>query len=592
MTYSEFGRRLETHLARLRVLFDNTSDSERTSAARLARRITTEGPMHKLSQRWFLLALVLACVANVALAPAALGQIQIAPAPQSVAEIESVIERATRLESEQRWGEALSIYEEALREHPDHSTLGNRHNLAKIHYDLTRRYNDSSFVRAISTLDEKQALGMYSEVLVKVETHYVAAPNWNALVSRGTQDLQIALYQKQFAGQHLAGKSRAELDEFSQTIGRWQAERNIQTRQQAVDTVAALANFAQQRLGIPRSAATLEYTCAAIGALDAYSAFLTSDQLTDVYSQIEGNFVGLGIELKADDGALLIVDVINGSPAQRAGIRKNDRIIEVDGQPTSKFSTDQAADLLQGPEGSSCQVVLKNDAGQTRQLTVRREHVEVPSVDDVKIVDRDFGIGYLKLTCFQKTTSRDLDAALWKLHREGMRSLIIDLRRNPGGLLTASVEVADKFVDDGVIVSTRGRSPLEDYNYTAHRAGTWRVPLVVLIDGESASASEIFAGAIRDHRRGTIVGQRSYGKGSVQGIFPLSIAGSGVRLTTAKFFSPNGHPINMVGVQPDNVVQVAAKPAAAGALDAASDLLSDSVLNAGIQAARRQTAQR
>jgi carboxyl-terminal processing protease len=184
-----------------------------------------------------------------------------------------------------------------------------------------------------------------------------------------------------------------------------------------------------------------------------------------------------------------------------------------------------------------------------------------------------------------------------KLHREGMKSLIMDLRGNPGGLLTASVEVADKFVDEGVIVSTRGRSPLEDYNYTAHKAGTWRVPLVVLIDGDSASASEIFAGAIRDHRRGNIVGQRSYGKGSVQGIFPLSIAGSGVRLTTAKFYSPGGHPISNVGVNPDIVVQRTAKlPAESttgdAAVAAAEESLGDTVLNAGIQAARRQTASR
>lgn len=128
-------------------------------------------------------------------------------------------------------------------------------------------------------------------------------------------------------------------------------------------------------------------------------------------------------------------------------------------------------------------------------------------------------MGYFRLNCFQKTTSRDIDAALWKLHRDGMKSLVMDLRGNPGGLLTAAVEVVDKLVEDGVIVTTRGRSSLEDYSYTAHKAGTWRVPLVVLIDGDSASASEIFAGAIRDHRRGTIVGQRSYGKGSVQGIF-------------------------------------------------------------------------
>jgi carboxyl-terminal processing protease len=559
------------------------------SECNLARRITTEGPMLKLSPRRFLLAFLLAV--GLALPAAAQTQVRIVPAQQNVAEIDGVLERAEKMESEQRWGEALSIYEEALRDYPDHSGLGSRHNLAKIHYDLSRRYSDSSFLRALTAVDERQAMGLYSEVLVKIETHHVNAPDWAALVARGTQDLRVALHQKQFQQRHVAGRSRAELDAFADSIARFTASRQIKTRQQAIDAVSATARFAQQQLGMAPTAVMLEYTCAAIGALDSYSAYLTSDQLTDVYSQIEGNFVGLGIELKADNGALLIVKVITGSPAQRAGIRDGDRITEVDGKATAELSTDQAADLLQGPEGSVVQVVVLNKDNQSRRLAVRREHVEVPSVDDVKIIDRDFGVGYLKLTCFQKTTSRDLDAALWRLHREGMKSLIMDLRGNPGGLLTASVEVADKFVDSGVIVSTRGRSPLEDYNYTAHKAGTWRVPLVVLIDGDSASASEIFAGAIRDHRRGNIVGQRSYGKGSVQGIFPLSIAGSGVRLTTAKFFSPQGHPINMVGVQPDILVQRTAKLTGKDAQEI-TNRLGDTVLNAGLQAARSQTAQR
>ena len=545
--------------------------------------------MHKLPQRWFLLALLF--LVGLALPAAGQTQVRILPAQQNVAEIDGVLQRAEKMESEQRWGEALSIYEEALRDFPDHSDLGSRHNLAKIHYDLGRRYSDSSFLRALTTVEDRQALGLYSEVLVKIETHHVNAPDWAALVARGTQDLRVALHQKEFRQRHLAGRSQAELDAFADSIVRFTASRQIKTRQQAIDAVAATARFAQQQLGMAPTAITLEYTCAAIGALDSYSAYLTSDQLTDVYSQIEGNFVGLGIELKADNGALLIVKVITGSPAERAGIRSGDRITEVDGKATAELSTDQAADLLQGPEGSVVQVVVLNKDNQPRRLAVRREHVEVPSVDDVKIIDRDFGVGYLKLTCFQKTTSRDLDAALWRLHREGMKSLIMDLRGNPGGLLTASVEVADKFVDEGVIVSTRGRSPLEDYNYTAHKAGTWRVPLVVLIDGDSASASEIFAGAIRDHRRGNIVGQRSYGKGSVQGIFPLSIAGSGVRLTTAKFFSPQGHPINMVGVQPDIIVQRTAK-LSGDESQAIADRLGDTVLNAGLQAARSQTAQR
>jgi carboxyl-terminal processing protease len=545
--------------------------------------------MRKLKQQWLLVAFLLVWLS----APAA-AQLQRVPqtAPQlSTVEIDGVLRKAQTLESQQRWGEALTIYEEALREHPQDPMLGNRHNLAKIHYDLGRRYSDSSFLTALASVRQQQALSLYSEVLTKIETHYVTPPDWAAIVQRGTQDLQIALYEKQFQRRHLAGKSREQLDAFAAALNRSAESNQVRTRQQAVDAVAAASQLAQTRLGLSPTAAALEYTCAAIGALDPYSAYLTGDQLNDVYSQIEGNFVGLGIELKAASGTLQIVNVITGSPAERAGIRSGDRITEVDGQATAELSTDAAADLLQGPEGSLVKLVVLDAKNQARRLSVRREHVEVPSVDDVKIIDADFGIGYLKLACFQKTTSRDLDAALWKLHREGMRSLIMDLRGNPGGLLTASVEVVDKFVDEGVIVSTRGRSPLEDFDYSAHKAGTWRVPLVVLIDGDSASASEIFAGAIRDHRRGNIVGQRSYGKGSVQGIFPLSIAGAGLRLTTAKFYSPNGQAISHVGVQPDVVVRQTAKMSGDGTV-AAGELLGDSVLNAGVQAARNKTAQR
>ena len=216
-----------------------------------------------------------------------------------------------------------------------------------------------------------------------------------------------------------------------------------------------------------------------------------------------------------------------------------------------------------------------------------------PASTTLRIVDNDFGIGYFKLTCFQKTTNHDVDTALWQLRQQGMRSLIIDLRGNPGGLLTSAVEVADKFIDQGGIVSTRGRSQGEDFNYNAHGGAQWRMPLVVLIDGDSASAAEILAGALKDHQRATIVGTRSYGKGSVQGIFPLSIAGAGVRLTTAKFYSPNGHAFAHVGVAPDTEVQVAAKPIDGRiALPVSTGTADDPFLNAGLQAARRQVAQR
>jgi carboxyl-terminal processing protease len=520
-------------------------------------------------------------------------QIRIVPPPVAndsapAFELDSVLRRGQQLEGELRWGEAVALYEEALRENPGEQGLAARHDLAKIHYDLGRRYHDSSFLRSIGTLDEQEALALYGEVLLKIQSHYVAEPDWAALVRRGTAGLEVALGEASFANKTSLRASRQQIDAFRQQLVRDMQTRVPHNRQQAVDSVAAAARLAQQQLRIASAVVVLEYACGATAALDEYSSFLTGDQLNDVYSQIEGNFVGLGIELKASEGSLLIVKVITGSPAERAGLHALDRIVAVGDRSTAELNTDQAADLLQGTEGSVVAVTVQTGAEAARKLSIRREHVEVPSVDEVKIIDADYGVGFIKLTCFQKTTARDFDAALWKLHREGMRSLIVDLRGNPGGLLTASVEVVDKFVEDGIIVSTRGRSSLEDYNYTAHKAGTWRVPLVVLIDGDSASASEIFAGAIRDHHRGTIIGQRSYGKGSVQGIFPLNAAGAGVRLTTAKFYSPSGRPISKVGVQPDVAVRRVAKPVAGQQVSSGED----EALAAGLQTARRQTAKR
>jgi len=196
------------------------------------------------------------------------------------------------------------------------------------------------------------------------------------------------------------------------------------------------------------------------------------------------------------------------------------------------------------------------------------------------------GIAYLKITSFQKTTGRSMDAALHSLNRAGMRGLILDLRGNPGGFLDASIDLADKFLSHGLIVSTRGRSAREDVDYRAHDLGTWKTPLIVLIDKDSASASEIFAGAIHDHRRGLVVGECSYGKGSVQGIFPLSASPVGVRLTTAKFYSPNGHAISGRGVTPDVVVQKANKlPVADGNRP---KLVTDPVLDTAVSLLRKE----
>jgi carboxyl-terminal processing protease len=504
-----------------------------------------------------------------------------------LAEVRTRLDHGQQLEAQRRWGEALTVYEEALREHPGVPDLEQRFQTAKIHYDLGRRYSDGSFQQSLASLPEKEALELYLEILLKIQSHYVEEPDWKRLVGHGTATFTTALADEVFVRRHLANVPQDRVDAFRQEVQTHVGRFAIRARYEARDAVAWAARFANEQLGISTTAVIMEYVVGATNLLDDYSSYLTGDQLNEVYSQIEGNFVGLGIELKANNGALEILRVIPGSPAERGGLRAHDQIVAVDGNQTASLNTDQAANLLQGKEGSVVDVSVVTSGQPARLLRLRREHVEVPSVDDVKIIDPAFGVGYLRLTCFQKTTSRDLDTALWKLHREGMKSLIMDLRGNPGGLLSTSVEVVDKFVSQGSIVSTRGRSVQEDYNYSAQAAGTWRVPLVVLIDGDSASASEIFAGAIRDHRRGTIIGTRSYGKGSVQGIFPLSVGGMGVRLTTAKFYSPNGLPFAKVGVTPDQIVRQTAKP-----VDGQIAQAEDAVLAAGLTAARDQMGRR
>jgi carboxyl-terminal processing protease len=552
--------------------------------------------MDRMMRRAFFLArtlTLLAILAAVWLRPSpSAAQVQIpAAALTDQTSLGEILQQGQDLEREHRWSDALTFYEGALRNHPDRRELEQRLAVARTHLDIARRYTDKSYLASLATLSESQALDLYAEVLLKIETYHVNNPHWGQLVYQGVVSLQIGPSEPAFVDQFPQPVSTGVSDAFLKDVRAKTDLNRIQDRHAAADAVAAIARLAVRDLGVNAQAAIMEFTCAAASSLDPYSSYLTGDQLDEVFSQIEGNFVGLGIELKADNDTLLIVNVIPGGPAEEAGIAANDRIVEVDGKSTHEISTDAAADMLKGPELSYVDVVLQSADGKSRRLHVQRRRVDVPSVQDIKLIDAANGVAYLKLTSFQKTTSRDVDNALWSLHRQGMRTLIMDLRGNPGGLLNASVEVADKFLTNGTIVSTRGRSAREDFDYQAHDVGTWRVPLIVLIDGDSASASEIFAGAMHDLRRATVVGQRSYGKGSVQGIFPLSRYKAGIRLTTAKFYSPSGLEISHHGVTPNVVVpsakaHVAARPTESGGMISAD---GDATLAAALQVAHQSS---
>ena len=498
--------------------------------------------------------------------------------------VDDLAVRSTKLEAAGRWAELVSLCEPVARKGMLSPDLLERYDLAKIHCDLARRTAETAYQHELTRLSEADARQLYAACLNRIASHHVAQPDFRRLVGRGCLALDVAVTDPDFQQQHARQATPERVDLFREHLDRIMTGRSVSSVAEAETIAVWIARVAHSAVGVPPAVTLLEMTAAAVGGLDEYSAFLTTGQLNDLYAQIEGNFVGLGVELKSADDGLLVVHVIPGSPAERAGLLAGDHLVGIAGRPIGGMHVDAAAQLLQGPEGSLVTLAVLRGIGPARAMTVRREHVEVPSIEDVRFLDQSAGVGYLRISSFQKTTAADLDAALRRLDSAGMRSLVIDLRGNPGGLLSAAVDVADLFIERGLVVATRGRSPEEDFNYTAQQAGTWQLPLTLIIDGDSASSSEIFAGAIRDHQRGHIVGVRSYGKGSIQGIFPLEVAGVGIRLTTASFYSPTGRPYSRVGVEPDLLVQLTARPATTGQL-----ATSDAPLATALDVARRAT---
>ncbi len=499
---------------------------------------------------------------------------------------ETILNEGLELEAKQLWADGIHHYETALRNHPDHATFRQRLTICRLHYDVQRRYRDSSYLVDIKQMSTNQALDLYAEVLATLETNYVDRPQWAEILRHGTASLEVALTEPLFIQQLLPTASPEAIERFRQNVHLQVADRNTSTRFDLRAAVSFVSSLAREELGLSPTATVMEFATGAMSALDAYSRFLTRNQLDETYSNIEGNFVGLGVELRAMSNKLSILSVIPGGPAEEAGLKAGEAIVRVETTSTVDNDPDYVADLLRGPEGSMVSLVIEDKQGATRELSVPRRRVEVPCVDNVHLVDAKAGVGYMRLTNFQRTTSRDVEKALWDLHRQGMKSLIIDVRGNPGGLLPAAVEVADRFLASGRIVTTRGRNARENFDYAAHRPNTWSIPLTVLIDSDSASASEIFAGAIHDHRRGTILGETSYGKGSVQGIFPMQAAKFGLCLTTSKFYSPSGQAISDRGVTPDIVVAptyIAARPNEEGTITSDDQ---DAVLQKAIESLR------
>jgi len=293
-----------------------------------------------------------------------------------------------------------------------------------------------------------------------------------------------------------------------------------------------------------------------LSSLDPHSSFMPPDMYKEMKIDTKGSFGGLGIEITIKDGFLTVISPIEDTPAFRAGIKAGDQIIKIDNKFTKDMSIMDAVKRMRGPKGTKVTItIMREGFDKPKEYAITRDIVQIKSV---KFKTLEPGYGYVRISQFQEKTDEDLSKALKGLKDENggkLQGLILDLRNDPGGLLDQAVKVCDHFVDDGLIVYTEGRDAESKMKFYARKGGKEpRYPIVVLINGGSASASEIVAGALQDHNRAVVMGTQSFGKGSVQTIIPLS-EDSGLRLTTALYYTPNGRSIQAKGITPDITVE-------------------------------------
>ncbi len=300
-----------------------------------------------------------------------------------------------------------------------------------------------------------------------------------------------------------------------------------------------------------------------LSQLDPFSEYFTPDEYKELQIDTTGEFGGLGIEISIEDTWLTVITPIEDTPAFRAGVLAGDRIVEIEGETTEGYTTTMAVKRLRGKPGTSVTITVYHKGSLApEKISITRDIIKLKSIKGARFVDAEKTVGYVRVTAFQEDTTTNFEKAVRDLHAQGAKAIIVDLRFNGGGLLDEAISLVDLFINEGVIVSTRGRLEKENKVFRATKEDDLpNVPLAVLVNDSSASASEIFAGAIRDHHRGVIVGSRTYGKGSVQTIIPFD-DDDAVKLTTAKYYTPSGECIHKEraakkwGIEPDIKIEL------------------------------------
>jgi carboxyl-terminal processing protease len=498
---------------------------------------------------------------------------------------DDLIKQAAEHEKQHQWEDACRLYDELLHRdrYRDDARLRRAYQRCLRRYRIVQRHQGEMYRTALEQLKPGQALDMYVHVLETIGSVYTDRHKSSAaaLFAQGVEELRLALEEPVFIREYLHGVSQEDRDAFRKRLADWR-QRKIANRSEARDQVAAIGRTAQQICSGARSnliaIIVMEFLSGACNALDEYTFFLPPGRFREVQAALHGRGpVSIGVELEAIDERIFIHRVYPQSPAADAGLKPHSRIVRIDGQSGRELTVEKATELLRGKAGTIVRLeIVPFDKPDSLPVAVevKRAPVIVPSVE-FEMVDKPFEfdldngmkvyfpIGKVTINYFQESTLQEIKEALAALQMRGMKVLMLDLRHNPGGLFKSAIEAAELFLPEGIVVVSQTRYPLKDKE--RRLSGTIRVenpdallmPMVVLIDGETASAAEVLAGALKDNGRAKLIGQTSYGKGTLQSVLPLDKAyyqqmPAGIRITVAKLLSPHLQPYSIKGIEPNS----------------------------------------
>lgn len=473
-------------------------------------------------------------------------------------EIRLLAQRAFEFEKQANWEKAREIYEALLSQRDHGLKIRERYQQSVRRCWQVRRHQDPSYRKEVLSVEYGQALRIYSIITNTLLDASIDKKNLDAtkLFRKGLEELDSALGDPLFQQHHLPDARPGDVQNFRALLKKTWGTIASMSRKDAAKQIGEIAMAAEVHLKLDATVVAMEFACGACYAIDDFTVYLTPNQLRELTRSLaRSEAVGVGLTLTIMDNKIVVYQIAPESPATRVNplIGPNDQILSVDKKAVVDLPLHRVKEMLEGPAGSMVDLEIVSAMDMNIRVVRLQRQPPVATVNYFPLLNTPYG--YLKITGFSETTVPAVDEALANLARANMKGLIIDLRFNNGGVFESAIETARKFLSTGIITSTAHQDPSFNFVYHAKNTEAVSIPLVVLVDGETASAAEVLAGALKDNHRAVLIGQTTYGKGCTQRVLKLpnalgGVPTGGMKLTVARFFSPKGVPYSGRGVVP------------------------------------------